>query len=969
MALRNTNRLQRSRLTAALMSALLLSANAAMAQDAQTADQNTGTNKKATDLDKVVVTGSLIPQTTLETFKPVTVISAEDLRSRGFNNVQEALSQSSMATGGVQGNQSSASFTQGAETNSLFGLPVGYTKYLIDGRPMANYPALYNGTDTFNNISGIPVELVERIEILPGGQSSLYGSDAIAGVVNVILKKKMDGGVITGRVGGYHEGGGSSRRISIADSFSAFDDRLNILAGIQHDDRDPIWGYQRDLTKQFNQHPLDNPASSTDGVPVASRDWLVFSPFTSYNFLDPANCANVASAFGGTTTVQTRPARPAPYCGSMFTPGYRTLRNGKESTQVYTHATFDINDNTQLYGDVLYNKERVDYHIGSGFTWWGSSVKWGYFYDPNLDDFFQLQRAFAPEDMAGGWQQSMNHDNSKSYAVTLGVNGTFGDSNWDYDLGFTRTEYKLTENSWARLADPINDWFETNIMGPAQTDANGDPLLDPYFGAYQVYTPDYAAFYQLLPAGAFESFTTTTHSHSKTYDNMLRGLITNGSLFSLPGGDAGLAIALEGGKQGWEYNPDALLVPDPVTLQSQIWGTTSVSGAGERTRYAVTGEMRLPVWEPLTISVSGRYDSFHAGGRTLDKPTYSLGLEFRPIESLLFRGKYGTAFRAPTLSDMFQGVSGFYSSVRDDLRCSIAGFDPDEAGCPNNLEAAQYFGTQVGNPDLKPINADVWNFGVVWAPSSKFSVGVDYYNWKIDDETQLQSASRLMRDEYDCTSVANGGSGTLDPTSGTCQAAFAAIDRNLQGALQSIALTKINIAHREVEAVTVDLHWSQSLGSLGDLHLNGSWTRNLKHEQVTFPGDAPLNLVYDEYQTTDPRYKANASLSWNKDAWTATIYANYLSGTGNNVAFTTASLSAYGRGDVGSYTTFNTSVNWEATPDLGLSFLVTNVGNRMPDMDQHSYTGLSGQPYNDNNYDVYGRAYFLEARYRFGNKE
>ncbi|WP_155741880.1 TonB-dependent receptor plug domain-containing protein, partial [Xanthomonas graminis] len=88
------------------------------------------------------------------------------------------LQKSSFATGGVQGGQSSNTFTQGAKTVSLFGLPPGYVKYLIDGRPMSNYPALYNGSDTFNNISGIPIDLVDRIEILPGGQSSLYGSDA-----------------------------------------------------------------------------------------------------------------------------------------------------------------------------------------------------------------------------------------------------------------------------------------------------------------------------------------------------------------------------------------------------------------------------------------------------------------------------------------------------------------------------------------------------------------------------------------------------------------------------------------------------------------------------------------------------------------------------------------------------------------------------------------------------------------------
>src|SRR5207342_115569 len=250
----NTRRLERSRLSAALFAALLMpAAGVAMAQDAAqptpaqpTADQ--AATGKATNLDKIVVTGSLIPQTTLETAKPVMIITAQDLKARGFTSVQDALHQSSFATGGVQGNQTQGSFTQGAVTNSLFGLDPGFTKYLIDGRPMATYPALYNGTSMINNVSGIPVDLVERIEILPGGQSSLYGSDAIAGVINIILKKHIDGTILSGRLGGYSEGGGTNQRGSLATSFSSDDDRLNVLFGVQLDHADPIWAYQRDLT-------------------------------------------------------------------------------------------------------------------------------------------------------------------------------------------------------------------------------------------------------------------------------------------------------------------------------------------------------------------------------------------------------------------------------------------------------------------------------------------------------------------------------------------------------------------------------------------------------------------------------------------------------------------------------------------------------------------------------------------------
>ena len=212
MNLTSNRAIKRSPLALALLSGLLLPAFA-FAQDANSA-------APAKDLDKIVVTGSLIPQSQIETVVPVTVISAKDIQARGFSSLAEVLQKSSFATGGVQNNQTSGAFTQGAETLSLFGLSASYVKYLVDGRPMANYPGLYNGTDVFNNLSNIPVALVDRIEILPGGQSSLYGSDAIAGVVNIILKKGVDGSVLGGRFGGYDQGGGQSAR-SLAHAFSA----------------------------------------------------------------------------------------------------------------------------------------------------------------------------------------------------------------------------------------------------------------------------------------------------------------------------------------------------------------------------------------------------------------------------------------------------------------------------------------------------------------------------------------------------------------------------------------------------------------------------------------------------------------------------------------------------------------------------------------------------------------------------
>ncbi|PNS07994.1 TonB-dependent receptor plug domain-containing protein [Solilutibacter silvestris] len=924
-----------------------ISQNTAPAKPAS--DQNSDGKK---DLGKIVVTGSLIPQTEKETFKPVLTITAEDMQNRGYTSVADALQRTAFATGGVQGSQSSASFTQGAETTSMFGLNPGYTKYLINGRPMANYPALYNGSDVFNNISGIPSDLVDRIEVLPGGQSSLYGSDAIAGVINIILKKKMTGVVLSGRIGDYSDGGGRSQRGSIATGFSSKNGKFNLLFGAQGEKSDPIWAYDRDLTKQFNTHGYNG------AKPLASRDWLVYSPFTSYNFMDPANCANLKGAFGGSEALQTRPGfGDTHYCGSYNTPGYRTLKNGKRSTQAYTRATYDINDHTQLYAEYLYSREMVDYSVGSNFTWWGTSVKWGYYYDPNVPgDLLNLQRAFAPEEM-GGFQHAMNKDKSIAYTGTLGINGTFGHSNWDYDLGLTHNTYRLTSLGFNRFAGPIEKWFEQHVLGPQQG-------LDPMYGAYPVFTPNYAAFYTLMTPADFQSFTGYTRTNSRTYDNMLRGQVTNGSLFHLPGGDAGVAVAAEWGTQGWTYTPD------PRLMDGEVWGTTDVSGQGSRSRYAVTAELRAPVAKMLTLTGSGRYDSYNVSGKSVAKSTYAMGVEFRPFESLLFRGKYGTAFKVPTLSDEFQGTSGFYNSTIDYLNCNRAGFGPGNVdNCPQRFSSLQYFGQTSGNSQLQPITAKVWSYGVVWAPTNKFSIGVDYHHWNIRNEVATQNVNQLMLDELNCTSVANGGTGTLSPTSGTCQAAFAQIHRGAAGNVQSIYAGKVNVAREVLNALTLELNYRQSLGRAGDLKFNLSATHNVSHLQQTYPTDPMVDLIRNPYYSSDPRDKGNASVSWSKNRITATLYADYIGTTPNYRAGLDAKklYSFAGAGKLGSYTTYNASINFKVTKDFQVSLLANNLFNRYPDMDL-SYPGNTGEPYNSGNYNAYGRSIFLEARWGIGGK-
>jgi outer membrane receptor protein involved in Fe transport len=944
----------RSRLLGALALAAGIAALAAgpvgaqdQAQDDQPKDtaaaKPAAKKPQAKKLEAITVTGSLIPQSQVETATPVITITADDMKARGFATVADALQQSSFATGGVQGAQFSAGFTPGAQTLSMFGMPVGFTKYLIDGRPMGSFPALYNGSDTFNNLSGIPIQMVDHIDILPGGQSSLYGSDAISGVINIVLKKKLDAPVLDVRYGFDQGGGGASRRISLADSFHF--GRFNVLAGVQYEKDDPVWGYDRRLTEQYYRGGT-SPA-------VASRDYLVNSGTTgAYLFEDPNNCANVTGQFAGTEGRQHR-ANSGDYCGSVYTPGYATYANGSENAQLYTHATFDASDSVQLYGDLLYNYDETRYTSGPSYTWWGTSVDYGYIYDPRLDDFVNLQRAFAPEDIgAGGYKSIMNKDVENAYMLTLGAKGSLGE-NWDWDLGFTHSDDKLIQRDFARWAGPMDAYFERNVLGP-------DLGPDPYGFGYETYQPNYAAFYTPMSPADFASFTGYTTSHSKTWDNMLRGQLTNASLFALPGGDAGVAVVLEGGNQGWSYQPDARL------LDGEVWGTSAVQGAGHRSRYAGTVEFRAPLFSMLTLDASGRYDNYKVAGKNVDKATYNLGLEFRPFDTLLLRAKYGTAFKAPTLSDQFQGLSGYYSFVTDYYNCAVLGYrGGNVANCPSQYSDRQYFGQQSGNAGLKPLTAKVWSYGFVWSPLERLSLSVDYLYWRIKGEVQTQSADTLANQDMLCRL------GQYDINSATCQAAESQITREAGvntdgtiGGIDSIYTSKINASKETVASLIADARYAVGIGHYGRLSFDLSYTDMLKHDYKQFAGDTSVNLLTDPTWSTDFKSKANASLTWDVGRWSSTLYVSRYGSTPNYIA-TQNGYDYPGAGRLRPWIRYNGSVSYSPADNFQLSLMVNNIFNKMPPPDR-SYPGTTGQPYNTDNYDVYGRVYYLQATYKFG---
>lgn len=898
------------------------------------ADQDKG----ATELDRILVTGSRIPRAQLETASPVITISAEDIQRQGFRNVSDVLRAQPLATGAVQDNQYAGSFTSNATTISLLGLSPSFTLILMDGRPLADYPLLYNGQSNFTDLTSIPTAMVERIEILPGNQSSIYGSAAIAGVVNIILKKRLDGMQLDARVGGYSDGGGDNERLQLTGGKAW--DNLDITYGLQYSHQDPIYMRQRDFTDTTDDNPNPN-------LRYGSRTFIILNGFTG-QYDDPGTgCDNVAANFDGTTMRDFRPGRGF-FCGSRAQPGYATLLNEEQGISAYFNSNYRMGDNANFYTSVLYGKNEAKNDSGSRF--WIPNYNDGtdgYIWNQAEQTLETYQHIFSPE------EQGITNftTDSRSYNIALGVNGTIGDSNWDYDVYYSRSGYEVKSNQLWPLVDEMDAFFQEQFLGPQ---------LGTYYG-YPVYEPNKPAFYQSITPEQFRAFSGNLRNTSSTWTHNFNVQVTNPDLFQLPAGSVGVAGVFQLGYQHWD-NP-----VDPGVSGDDYFGLSGTSGSGNRANRAVGVEFSIPLLKSLTASVSGRYDSYkniRAGSDA--KATYKLGLEFRPVDSLLLRANYATAFRAPDMGYVFTGGNGFFSSQTDYYKCETYGPNPD---CP--FEGLSLEGVQVANPDLKSITAKSYGFGFVWSPSDRYELRADYYNVRIEDEVLPQSFSRTLFDENECRQ------GRLDINSPTCVDALSRIQRGplnanplLSESVQLVTIKAINIAEEQISGITAGGSARFDWGRWGEFGFGLDYNLTLDHTTVTFPGDPETDLLSPQ-QALSAEFKSvlTGDISWQKNDWSANVHGIRYGSTPNYAAqFGVDTTPGTSQGRVGPHMLYNLSVSYELTEKSALSLTVNNVLNTKPPFDR-TYDGSQGFAppyYNIFAYNGYGRAFWVQYRIDFG---
>jgi len=901
-------------------------------------------------LQEVVVTGSRIPRSQIEGPAPVITITAQDIERRGFANVPDLMTSLPQNLGALDNNQYTDGFSPGAQAVDLRGLGPNHTLVLVNGRRIADYPQSYNGNSNFTDISNIPTSLIERVEILSGSASAVYGSDAISGVINFILKKKADGTVIDYRAGGTQHGGHQSQRLQISSGFSK--GKFDSVFGLELSDVQPLWAFQRDYTDSR----LDSPADPSDII--ASRNFVRTD--IDGNYIDPgkATCDKLSYLDRGTMFYASRPDYgydpvtdsyiPGHYCGSYDDVGYGTLENGIKMASFFGSATFHFNDYTDFYLDVLAGTSHQETY-NTPLQWYNCEPLNGDctdtpFYNTATGQVEEWGRSYFTIEENGGFQRGKIRNIGNTLSLNTGIKGTLGvDSDWNYEANFEHSQNKV-ESKWPAL-----------IAAKAQALYLGPSLgTDPDSG-YQMYYAPPSRLYTPLTVAQFRSISQDSIDRDKTRAENYSLTVTNTNLFHLPAGPVGFAGIAEYGNQYFAQ------IADPLSLDGSYYGLHNTSSIGSRSHEAIGYEFSIPVFSKLAVTTAGRYDRYKYSETTTGKFTYALGLEYRPFQSLLLRGSLSTGFRAPDLSYLYAGVSGSSSGGTDYYLCRRDNPSPGYDCLDDSSYDIDFNGRSHGSTTLKDETSRSFTYGFVFAPTPNFDISADYYRIKLENEVEYQDSDTILRREADCRLGTDINGNPVDGNSSYCRQIETQVVRNAATAsfnpegVTSVMVLPINAAIDQTSGVDVNAHYRLDAHRFGTFDFNFGATYVIMHETQLSPDSPVDNQLTDLYYYLIPRTKANASVTWNYHDFTATLYGSRIGGLPNY------------DGDKRLAPTYraNLTLGYRIATGINVSLIVDNLFDNRPQFDP-TWTSY---PYYDRRwFNAIGRAYFVQMNVKLGGK-
>ncbi len=755
---------------------------------------------QANAADEIVVTGTLFTRTDTETPSPVTTVTAENLEQRGISTVQEGLQQLASNNGPALTNSFTANgaFAGGASAVSLRGLSTNSTLVLFDGLRTSYYPLADDGTRNFVDLNTIPDDIVSQVEVLRDGASSLYGADAIAGVVNVITKREYQGVGGRAEAGISERGDAATQRLSLTvghgdlldDGFNAYVSGFYYRSeSLKAKDR-PFPYNSDDLRTLSGPDGTPGPNNTLSGIDASgafnglstAANFLV-RPYNATNTAAQGRFQNLGACSTGSFTqltaaqLATTATAPQQVCNVDFTNEYGVITPQIERFGGSARATFTFGVDSEAYGEVNFQQSTSSY-TGFPSVFYGTA--------PTGVLFPQFSTASSAANRAAG-----------SFPLTLPIyvcaNGV-GSAN-GLNTGCNATNGRLNPNNpfaaqgqLARLIgrDLSSTTFNQTrsrvyrgaigVRGSITPDVKYNVGLTASHTDLERRREGYVYIANLLTAVAQGTFNFVNPSQNTQTQNdfvrptsivnassdlyQLQAVVT-ANLAELQGGPLQLGV---GGTIFYEAVNAPSGNPDSFGPTQRYFSLNAFGTSGDRTVKAAFFELDAPILNILDINVGGRYDSYSSGQNYFSPKA---GFKFQPIRALALRGTYSKGFRIPSFGEsnalpttgyVTNNSSLFNDTFLRQYNCTVATFST----CPTYIRSGSYGLTTLASPDLQPEKSRSFTGGILFEPIRNLSFAVDYYNIKKTGAITAPSSAPALLAYYTGQPIPAGFTVTAD---------------------------------------------------------------------------------------------------------------------------------------------------------------------------------------------------------------
>jgi len=928
---------KRKHIAVAVINALAVMAvtSTAVAQDAQR-------------VERVEITGSSIKRVDAEGALPVQVLTKEDIARTGATSTEALLNSiTAVSSMGATVNATGAgSSTYGVSSISLRGLTASRTLVLVNGRRVASQAGDLNNSV---NVNAIPLAAIERLEILKDGASSIYGSDAVAGVVNFILTKDYRGAEISATYGQpTRSGGGDSTKLSVVAGYGDLGKQgFNITVSGSYEKETPLFAADREFSRTGNQFPFivagatgqgNIEGAYTPGSRNAAGVWTEGRRQPGFGNSPGAGYGNPLAAQDKCGDINmfrnpTPTSKGTPFC-AFDSSGFVGLTPKRELTSFTVNGAFRVNQSLELFGDILFSQSDVTQKFQpspvrrSFLTGDGQFRLQGV--DPALlirpdNPNYAIAAAYLNANGFGalvgqplavtarvfdfGLRTSV--DKSEQSRYVAGARGSF--ANQDYEVAYSRNESKLSGS--------VPDGYFSQVAFAKVVNAPGSD--------YNPWSLTQSARFNAALAAANAKYTGSTQDAVSTSDNFDSRI--SGDVWKLPAGTLQYAA-------GAQYRSERYATtPSPALATGDIAGLGGATLAIDRSRNvgSVFGELNAPIIKALEVGASVRHDKYNdVGGST----TYKTNARYNPTKQVLFRGSYGTGFRAPTLVDLWKPQT---------LETSEQFNDPTTG--QSNIQVNTLKG---GNPNLKPEKSTQSSLGVVIAPFDNFSVSVDYFRIKMTDVITTEGAQQIVS-RFRRGDTAYADKVTLSPN----------------GDVDSIVQISSNTGSLAVEGFDVGANYRQKF-AMGTFDAALSGTYMSKFDEATPSGAFSRKVGTIVDVNGDPvlgadsggvvlRWKHALTVGWTQGPWVATLTQNYARGYESGFRQIDGE-----RNFMPAQTLYDVYFAYSGVKNLKLAVGAKNVFDKSPAI----FVPASNQfqaGYDITQYDARARFVYLTAAYKF----